>query len=672
MLRPFSFLTRMSARFGTLLAFAAIAVLAWLAYHPGLAGGFLFDDFVNLPALGAFGPVDNATTFWRYLTSGIADFTGRPLALASFLVDARDWPADPYPFKRTSLILHLLNGALLAALLLRLGRILRGQADIVSRTAAVLGASLWLLHPLFVSTTLYVVQREAMLPATFILLGLIGHARGREQAATGRRDGLALAAASIVGGTLAALLCKANGALLPLLAWIVDALVLAPRLSVDHPRTRSAFTWLGRLLLIAPGVAVCALLAGYAVHGFVEGTPAHRPWTLGERLLTESRVVTEYLGLLWLPRSYSHGLFNDGYMVSTGLLSPPTTLLCIALLLALAAAAWVLRRRAPAAAVATLFFFAGHLIESSVVALELYFEHRNYVPALLMFWPLGLWLAQGWQRAPVPPLRGLRRALCFGLPLLLAALAFQRAELWGNTAEQGLLWAARNPDSPRAQAWAAQIEMSRGRPELAAARLEAALARHPQELQLAANAADAQCALGGLRPVDRDRLAAALANDRRPGRLAHEWLAAKLDAVGHDEGACAGLDPAAIEQLLDALGRNPLVQDTPARQLDLLNLRGRLALLHGDADAALDLFDRAVAAAPEPASALRQAVSLASAGHPSLGVRHLDYFRHLPRPPQAQRNGMPALHAWLLERQSYWPREIARLRATLVAEAAAR
>src|SRR5262249_24083952 len=157
--------------------------------------------------------------------SGSADPTGRPLALLSFLIDARNWPADPYPFKRTSVLLHLVNGLLLYALLARLGHsVTTDHAQ--RRRAAVLGMSLWLLHPLFVSTTLYVVQREAMLPATFILLGLLGYAKGNDLASHGRRSGAWLAAVSILACTLLGVLSKANGALLPLLAWVVDSTLL--------------------------------------------------------------------------------------------------------------------------------------------------------------------------------------------------------------------------------------------------------------------------------------------------------------------------------------------------------------------------------------------------------------------------------------------------------------
>ncbi len=143
-------------RLSTLLALVALLAAAWLAYRPGLSGDFLFDDFGNLPDIGATGPIHRADTLARYLTSGTADPTGRPLTLASFLIDTREWPAPPYPFKRTNVLIHLLNGLLLYLALARLGREFK-LAVTPARVAALIGAGAWLLHPLLVSTTLYVV-----------------------------------------------------------------------------------------------------------------------------------------------------------------------------------------------------------------------------------------------------------------------------------------------------------------------------------------------------------------------------------------------------------------------------------------------------------------------------------------------------------------------------------
>src|SRR6185369_12245469 len=76
----------------------AVAALAFWALAPGLSGGFLFDDYVNLTALGDYGGVRDWTTLGLYLTSALGDPLGRPLSMLSFLLDASTWPAAPRPF----------------------------------------------------------------------------------------------------------------------------------------------------------------------------------------------------------------------------------------------------------------------------------------------------------------------------------------------------------------------------------------------------------------------------------------------------------------------------------------------------------------------------------------------------------------------------------------------
>ncbi len=652
--------------------FALILVLAFLVYWPGLSGGFLFDDFVNLPALGAYGPVDNATAFWRYVTSGNADPTGRPLALLSFLVDARTWPADPWPFKRTNVLLHLFNGALLFALLKWIGAVLVKSGDVAgaraARWAAVVGAGLWLLHPLLVSTTLYIVQREAMLPATFVLLGLLGYLAGRRRAIEGRASGIWISTASIAICTVLGVLCKANGALLPMLAWILEALLLAPAAPILGSRWRT----MTRLVLVLPTLAVVAWLVYAGAKGFIVGTAeAHRPWTLSERLLTETRILVDYLALLWIPHPYSRGLFNDGYAISTRLLSPPSTLLCATMLAALVAFAFAVRRRHAPLAAAILFFFAGHLMESSVIPLELYFEHRNYVPALLMFWPLARWLCAA-QRAvgasaDRPTLHAVRRMMALALPLLFASLTFFATRLWGNVAEQGLLWAALNPESPRAQAYAAQIEMARGHPEIAEARLRRVLAANPDELQIALNLVEARCEQSALALADLDAAATSLRTTRKLDRLAFDWIDRHVQDA--KDARCVGLDLDALDRLVDAMAANPQVDELAGRRQDVASLRGRIALARGNAQQALAWFDAAFDADPTPQAALQQSALLAAAGHPDFGILHLDRAaknRDSIHPAPA---GMPAIHAWLLRRQHYWENEFKALRSAMRADA---
>lgn len=652
------------------LVLGAILLLCWLAYLPGLSGGFLFDDFANLPALGAYGSVDNRITFWRYLTSGTADPTGRPLSLLSFLIDARNWPAEAYPFKRTNLLLHLLNGALLFVLLRQLGHHLEQPAR-QAMLAALLGTALWLLHPLLVSTTLYIVQREAMLPATFMLLGMSGYIRGRDLARQGRLTGVALSACSVLLGTALAFLSKANGALLPLLIWVLESTILS-RQQLPEGKAARLHAWMHRALVILPSLLLLAYLARIAWSGFIHGTPPHRPWTLGERLLTQARIVMDYLALLWLPRPYSHGLFNDAVTASTGLFRPWTTAASLLALAILSASALVGRRRWPAWSAAILFFLVAHLMESSVVALEMYYEHRNYVPALLMFWPLALWLTDSGPRHGSPTasarLARFKRALIILLPLLLATLTWLRADLWGNPNEQAALWALYNPDSPRAQAYAAQLDVARGDTATAIERLEPMLERRQDDIQAALNLVGAKCAAGTLTASDLDQAKVALRTTRHFERMGYRWFEQSIATA--TQPPCPQLHLGAIKALLAAASENPFAAQVRGRRQDILNLNARLALMEGEPDSALALFNSALDEDIRPGAALAQAAQLGRAGHPVLGLAHLEYFDNSGwAPPPTPFGDMARVHQWLLDRQGYWEQETLHLRALLEEDA---
>lgn len=672
-----------------LLLLCALPLLGWLAYAPGLHGGFLFDDFGNLPALGASGPVDNWPTFWRYITSGNADPTGRPLTLLTFLIDAHDWPANPHPFKRTGLLLHLSNGLLLAMLLNRLGRLVcRTTSKEPIAIAAVLGAALWCLHPLLVSTTLYIVQREAMLPATFTLLGLLAWLLGRRKMLEGASiSGLAWIMAGLGGCTVLAFLSKANGILLPTFALLLECVLLQPRKRVAANR-RTARSY--KHVMIVFGWLPTLVVATYLLHagwqGIAGGISDTRPWTLGQRLITEPRVLVTYLDLLWLPTPFTAGLFNDQIKASASLLHPWTTLPAIVIVLGMIIGAWRVRHRWPALAAAVLFFFVGQSIESSTIALELFFEHRNYLPSLLMFWPLALWLfdiplsasshhrydALAAKPATTSPgvstpshrlwrlsKRLLALAICIGLLLMTWA----RASLWGNTHDQALLWARLNPASARAQAFAAQTEIEAGRPELAMRRLQPALDDSPNEVQLALNLVAAQCAAGRLDQATLLLAERALATARDSGSLLSSWFERRIEQAGMH--ACPLLDLNEIERLLAAAQRNPWLIGNHGRQQDIDYLLGRIAIRRNAPERALTLFNAGLAEQPRESLALSQAAALGSAGFPAQGLAHLTFFESLPKPPDANRWNMARLHAYVLERQHFWPREMARLRATL-------
>jgi tetratricopeptide (TPR) repeat protein len=706
---------RRSSYLSTLVLFL---VVTWIIYAPGLRGGFLFDDFANLPALGVDGPINSWPAFWRYITSGMADPLGRPLAMLSFLLDAHDWPADPFPFKRSNLILHLLNGVLLAQLLKRLGRILAAENNSVKAgsalrfdLAAVLGAGVWLMHPLMVSTTLYTVQREAMLSATFVLLGLLAWLRGREAMRAGHRiNGLSWMLLGLAGFTLMAMLSKANGMLLPAFAVVLDQTVTpfnrAPAAGTLQIKNRRTY----RLAMVCLGWLPMALVAAYLVYqgwnGVANGISSLRPWTLGQRLLTEPRVLMDYLKLLWLPRPFTPGLFNDQIHASNSLWSPLTTLPALLAVVALISSSWIYRHRYPTWALAILFYFVGQSLESSSIPLELYFEHRNYLTAMPMFWPLALWICgaspitassavastrekktapsqtvfKGSSSAAAAPANWkpqrkrngtwaiFKPVLGTALVLGLGIMTYARTSLWGNTRAQTQLWAALNPESPRAQADIANDEINSGHPSLAVARLEPALARAPDQAQLAMNLFNAQCQLGKITPALLSNFRKALRTTRDVGPLLVNWFSNKMDQIGKPD--CPGLSFNMLATLLDAATANPNLNSVYGRRQDMDYLRGRMALMQGDADTALFEFNQALNEDAQISMALQQAALLGSKGYPRQGLAHLDHFELVRKHVEAVGMGMAWVHAWVLQNQHYWPNELAHLRDTLSKDAA--
>lgn len=643
---------------------ASVAALALIAgaYYPGLAGPFLFDDFANLDVLGAFGPLDDWKTFLYYITSGTADPTGRPVALLSFLVDAGGWPADPWPFKRTNLVLHLVNTALLGVVVARLQGALsrKDPGPGASGWTPLLAAVLWGAHPLFVSTTLYVVQREAMLPATFVLLALLAWDRAMAgMARDATRHAWAWAVLGVGTCTLLAGLSKANGFLAPLLVGLVYLWCYRP---ADRPGRRAS----DRLAAICLGIP-SALLLGYLLHHafelwslpFLHG----RDWTLPERLLSEPRALWDYVLRLAVPRAGGGGLYVDDFAVSRGWFDPPTTLPAIVLLFASAAAAIAWRHRVPRLSLAWLFFLAAHLLESSVVALELYFEHRNYLPALLLGWPIahGLLRPGAYRRARV--------SLAAVLVGALLLLTHQRALVWGDPALLAKVSAEHREDSVRSRITALHLEVRQGRGGEAVVAIREMLRASPDSVIVAINAITLECLETGRLSGDtmaRSRHALSVAKNWNYGL--YTWLrdAAKAETMRE----CTGFGPDGPTALVDAALRNPENKGA-FRRREFLHARGQIALASGEVDEALAWFDAALELLPDPNYALVQAAALGDAGAQSAGVAHLDHYLRLEQSRPVPVRDMRSLHRWLLVHCGYYREELRILRGRLAADAAA-
>lgn len=353
----------------TLLLAATVAV-----YWAGLHGPFLLDDTANLQ------PVKD----WLYGKRSLSELVfgnrsgpiGRPVSMASFVASAATTGYSPFSFKLGNLLLHLMSGTLVYALF---AAIARRDANLKNHPwLAIVMTSAWLLHPLMVSTVLYAVQRMAMLSTVFTIAAILCWWHGRVALENGaiRRGWLMLFGALPVL-TVLAILSKENGVLAPLLCWVLEAVYFTPKHGQRRPLGARIFVWLGCVLPLFLGLVALIHRPSRLFGGY-----ANREFSLMERLLTEARVLFDYVGSILVPWGPRLSLFRDDYLISTGLLTPSTTLIAILGWSIAVLLAWRLRRAIPAFSAGIGLFLIGHSLESSFVPLLIYFEHRNYLPSI--------------------------------------------------------------------------------------------------------------------------------------------------------------------------------------------------------------------------------------------------------------------------------------------------
>lgn len=409
-------------RSATLIAIGA-AILCVFIYWPGLAGSFILDDTENFAPLKAW--LDGRIGLLGVLSSNDSGPLGRPLSMAAFAITAKLHGLDPVAFKATNLAIHLACAGLVFVLVNNLA-FMDARLRPHHRLIAGLVATCWMFAPIQVSTVLYPVQRMSQLSGALILVGLIAYVAGRQKldSLERRLQGQLLVFAGVPMCTIAAVLAKENGAVLPLLCIALEYTVFRAR---HRPRyvawCIAAVLSLPAMLLLLPAVLDKLVLQGYS----------SRDFSLSDRLLTQPRVLWDYVLAIVLPNGPRMGLIHDDFVVSRDLFAPATTLPAILGWLAAALTALCYANRAPLVAAGVLLFLGAHTVESTVFPLEIYFEHRNYVASC------GIWIACitgiGYLLLLVRPTAAFRKVIPVASLLFVvtfAAATHARASAWAS------------------------------------------------------------------------------------------------------------------------------------------------------------------------------------------------------------------------------------------------
>lgn len=406
---------------GVLMACCAVAV--W-AYRPGMSGGFYFDDEQNI--------VDAVALHWSGLSVDAvrtaltdAQLPRRPVANLSFALNHLWAGLDPGPYHWTNLVIHLAVGLTVAWIcLVYLSRATRAPpSDAWTWLLAAMVAGLFLLHPINIQATTYVVQRMAALSAlfTFLSFGLYMLARGGSR----RRPALFLASGVC---WLLALGSKETAAALPVAVliyeWCLHREAWRARLE-GWGRAR----WLLPVLLAVVGaIGVLAVIYQSPDLASWNETLTGRDFSGAERVLTQSRVQFFYLGLMLWPTPARLNLEHD-FAVSTGLFTPWSTAAALGgWAVVVTVGLWLARRR-PALGFPVLAYLAFHTLESGPINLEMVFEHRMYLP--LGFLCLGLATAGAALHGRTA--RSLTVVVALALLVPLALATEERNRTWGDT-----------------------------------------------------------------------------------------------------------------------------------------------------------------------------------------------------------------------------------------------
>lgn len=439
----------MQKKLATLFFLLFIFVFAFAIYSPGLNGDFEFDDQANLLS-NTHLQIDHLSYHSLKIAalSGDAGPLGRPISLVTFAINYYLAGFNPYYLKLTNIGIHIASGLTLILLFQQLLIAYRttyaiALTDPSIRFIAYIAGTAWMLHPLDITSVLYIVQRMTSLSGLFTLLALLLYALGRNRICEGKRGWALVVLASPFFGLLA-VFSKENAAVLPLYAFLIELFFFRFRApSLREHRLLHALYALVLWIPLVIGVAFVIAIWDWFVTGYT-----NRGFTMGERLLTEGRILWFYLRLIFLPNVSLMGIYHDDIALSTGIVSPTTTALSIVGLGGMLICGVLIQRRIPILAFAIFWFLAGHIIESSLIPLELAHEHRNYLPMAGFIFAAFYYLT-----SPNTPHLSLR--LRFGLAaLLVTLLAFSthvRAKQWGNLLEHAILEVENHPASPRAQ-----------------------------------------------------------------------------------------------------------------------------------------------------------------------------------------------------------------------------
>jgi Flp pilus assembly protein TadD len=358
-------------------AVLAICLLTVIIYSNTFNCAFVFDDQQNITQ----NPYRRLTELSLEKICDAAfknPHANRPVANISFAVNYYLGKYNTAGYHVVNILIHLLNGILVyifTLLTLKQAGIAAPEhsrsPQLSTAYISLFAALIFTAHPIQVQSVTYIVQRMNSLAVMFYLLSLILYIGGRSTLIRWKRwtqwSGCLLCWILALGS-------KEIAATLPLVLLLYEWYFFQ-NLSKDRLKQNLIYL-IGLVVLL--GLTAYMFLGSNPLDGIL-GSYVHRDFTLEERVLTQCRVLVFYLSLLFYPHPLRLNLLHH-ITTSHSLLDPVTTLFSLLILVFLLGLAVCIAKKQRLVSFCILWFFIHLVIESSIIGLEIIFEHRLYLP----------------------------------------------------------------------------------------------------------------------------------------------------------------------------------------------------------------------------------------------------------------------------------------------------
>jgi len=361
--------------FRHVLAIGLIAGVALLAYSNTFHVPFHFDDRPNITQ----NPNVQIRVFtWDSMERLVKNTYKESLRIFAYFTLALNYHfggLDVFGYHLVNFLIHVASGAFLYWFLLLTFNLpsLKEKYGSISYKVALFSSLIFISHPIQTQSVTYIVQRMACMAGMFYLLSLVLYVKGR--LSTGRPRVLYFG--GMVLSYLLGVFSKENVAILPLFIalyefYFFQGLDLSPR------GKKVLLILIGGLLVLG---AFGFMIWGRRYIGVIAEGYQYRTFTMWERALTQSRIVLYYLTLLAFPHPSRLNLDYD-FPISRTILDPPATLVSILIIAGLIGYSIWTAKRKPVLSFFILWYFGNLVIESSIIPLEMVYEHRLYLPSV--------------------------------------------------------------------------------------------------------------------------------------------------------------------------------------------------------------------------------------------------------------------------------------------------